>query len=104
MYRSIDNLLDSLAFSLDFPASTHICIADDSLHSTIPNDHSANNNNNKRGVKYPDEIGSFAYFHPQLPLIHTILLPYDAGLSAGRNACVKYIPTDYFILIDDGEQ
>lgn len=38
---------------------------------------------------------------PYSPEYHTIRMPFDSGLSAGRNAALAQVKTPYFILLDD---
>ena len=33
--------------------------------------------------------------------VHNLIMPYDSGVSAGRNAGLKMISTQYFLLLDD---
>lgn len=33
--------------------------------------------------------------------VHNIILPYDVGVSAGRNAALQQVKTPYFLLLDD---
>lgn len=36
-----------------------------------------------------------------LPGVQTLTLPYDSGISAGRNEGLRHIETPYFVLLDD---
>ena len=37
----------------------------------------------------------------QLPEVETVVLPFDSGVSAGRNAGLAQVKTDYVLLLDD---
>jgi len=37
----------------------------------------------------------------QLPDVETITMPYDSGVSAGRNEALKHVKTPYLLLLDD---
>ena len=75
-YESLDYLLSSIA-KMKLPC--HILIADDSQI----------NYKNAIKKKYGNSIDKY------------LILPYDSGLSKGRNVLVDNVSTKYFLLCDD---
>jgi GT2 family glycosyltransferase len=81
-FKRFDYLIRFIESVFKYYTDLDIIIADDSL---------------KDGEEYPEKIIEIMSH----PLITWIKLPFDSGLSVGRNECVKLVNKKYTILCDD---
>jgi hypothetical protein len=98
----LESLLNSLAVSLPDP-TIPIYVADESISGIIPHDDDGESGHVHvdHDADLPDDMGHHSHWHPGLDGLRTIRLPYDVGLSAGRNAALEHVTTPYFVLLDD---